>query len=117
MSVRGFEPPTPTPSRWCLLPIALHGQKRKISLPVRSKCYCSNGNSSSAERYDVVEIYSRNPLPSRIPVHPQEWRCGESNPSVGQIVAPIGAIPELGFEPRRTPSKGADLPVSRFWII
>jgi hypothetical protein len=25
-------------------------------------------------------------------------------------------IPELGFEPRQTPSKGADLPVSRFWI-
>ena len=25
-------------------------------------------------------------------------------------------VPELGFEPRRTPSKGGDLPVSRFWI-
>ena len=27
-----------------------------------------------------------------------------------------GQVPELGFEPRRTPSKGGDLPVSRFWI-
>ena len=28
MSARGFEPPLSTPSRWCLLPIALHGQER-----------------------------------------------------------------------------------------
>ena len=84
-----------------IVPLPLdYTDKKGDCSPVRSKCYCSNGNNSSAKRYNVIEIYSRNPLPSRIPVHPHEWRCGESNPSVEQIVTSYEVIPELGFEPR-----------------
>ena len=48
---------------------------------------------------------------------PENGDVGSRTPVLDRLLPLVGAIPELGFEPRRTPSKGADLPVSRFWII